>query len=128
MTVRPALFVITVALAFLATVHAQPQADDDRWVAATLKKMTLDDKVGQLLVSSFGSEYLSTDSREYDALVKAIHYTDSMGMAVTLTYDFYDRAERSAVRALAGEAPITGKLPIGLPGLAERGAGLTRTP
>src|SRR6266545_5757839 len=48
-------------------------ADDARWVAATLKKMTLDDKVGQLLVSSFGSEYLSTDSREYDALVKSIH-------------------------------------------------------
>ena len=46
--------------------------------------------------------------------------------AILLTYDFYDRAERSAVRALAGEAPITGKLPIGLPGLAERGAGLTR--
>jgi beta-N-acetylhexosaminidase len=49
------------------------EADDERWVAATLKKMTLDDKVGQLLVSSFGSEYMSTDSREFDALVKAIH-------------------------------------------------------
>ena len=48
--------------------------------------------------------------------------------AILLTYDFYDRPERSAVRALAGEAPITGKLPIGLPGLAERGAGLERRP
>ena len=48
--------------------------------------------------------------------------------AILLTYDFYDRAERSAVRALAGEAPITGKLPIGLPGIAERGAGLARPP
>jgi beta-N-acetylhexosaminidase len=48
--------------------------------------------------------------------------------AMLLTYDYYDRAERSAVRALAGEAPITGKLPIGLPGLAERGAGLERRP
>ena len=46
--------------------------------------------------------------------------------AMLLTYDFYDRAERSAVRALAGESPITGKLPIGLPGVAERGAGLER--
>ena len=46
--------------------------------------------------------------------------------AIMLTYDFYDRAERSAVRALAGEAPITGTLPITLPGIAERGAGLTR--
>ena len=48
-----------------------PEAE--RWVEATLKKMTLDEKVGQLLVSSFGSEYLSTDSREYDALAKAVH-------------------------------------------------------
>jgi beta-N-acetylhexosaminidase len=48
-------------------------ADGERWVAATLKKMTVDDKVGQLLVSSFGSEYISSDSREYDALVKAVH-------------------------------------------------------
>jgi beta-glucosidase-like glycosyl hydrolase len=46
--------------------------------------------------------------------------------AIMLTYDFYDRAERSAVKALAGESPITGKLPIGLPGVAERGAGLER--
>jgi beta-N-acetylhexosaminidase len=46
--------------------------------------------------------------------------------AIIVTYDFYDRAERSAVRALAGEAPITGKLPIALPGVAERGAGLER--
>lgn len=46
--------------------------------------------------------------------------------AILLTFDFYDRAERSAVRALAGEAPITGRLPIGLPGVAERGAGLMR--
>jgi hypothetical protein len=42
------------------------------------------------------------------------------------TYDFYDRAELSAVRALAGEAPIGGRLPIRLPGLAETGAGLDR--
>jgi beta-N-acetylhexosaminidase len=46
--------------------------------------------------------------------------------AILVTYDFYDRAERSAVKALTGESSITGKLPIGLPGVAERGAGLTR--
>jgi hypothetical protein len=46
--------------------------------------------------------------------------------AILVTYDFYDRAERSAVKALTGESSITGKLPIGLPGVAERGAGLIR--
>jgi len=46
--------------------------------------------------------------------------------AIVVTYDFYDRAERSAVKALAGETAITGRLPITLPGVAERGAGLER--
>lgn len=46
--------------------------------------------------------------------------------AVLLTYDFYDGAEAAAVRAIAGEAPITGKLPIGMPGMYEVGAGLIR--
>jgi beta-N-acetylhexosaminidase len=46
--------------------------------------------------------------------------------AVMLTYDFYDLAEASAVRALAGESPIGGHLPISLPGLFEAGFGLVR--
>jgi beta-glucosidase-like glycosyl hydrolase len=46
--------------------------------------------------------------------------------AVLLTYDFYDGAETSAVRALVGEAPIGGKLPITLPELFPVGHGLTR--
>ena len=46
--------------------------------------------------------------------------------AVMLTYDFYDLAESSAVRALVGDAPITGKLPIAIPGLFDAGWGMTR--
>jgi beta-glucosidase-like glycosyl hydrolase len=46
--------------------------------------------------------------------------------AMLLTYDFSDYAEQSAVKALAGEIPIAGKLPITLPGLFQRNEGLTR--
>ena len=46
--------------------------------------------------------------------------------AMILAYDFYDLAELSAVRALAGEAPITGRLPISLPGMFEAGWGIVR--
>jgi hypothetical protein len=46
--------------------------------------------------------------------------------AVLLTYDFYDRAEAAAVKALAGEIAIGGKLPIELPGYAKVGAGIDR--
>ena len=46
--------------------------------------------------------------------------------AVLLTYDFYDLAEASAVRAITGEASISGRLPIGLPGMFPVGHGLDR--
>ena len=46
--------------------------------------------------------------------------------AILLTYDFYDLAELSALRAVTGEAPITGHLPIALPGMVEVGWGIVR--
>ena len=46
--------------------------------------------------------------------------------AVLLTYDFYDMAEASAVRAIAGEAAIGGRLPIALPGYFSIGHGIDR--
>jgi beta-N-acetylhexosaminidase len=46
--------------------------------------------------------------------------------AMLLTYDVYDLPERAAVRAITGEAPIGGRLPIGIPGLFPIGHGLDR--
>jgi beta-N-acetylhexosaminidase len=46
--------------------------------------------------------------------------------SVLLTYEFSDAMETAAVRALAGETRIGGKLPITLPGLYPFGHGLTR--
>ena len=60
----------------------------------------------------FGNPYVATFLSELPAMV--------------LTYDFYDVAEHSAVRAIVGETAITGHLPVGLPGLFPVGHGLTR--
>jgi beta-N-acetylhexosaminidase len=46
--------------------------------------------------------------------------------AILLGYEFIDSMEVAAVRALAGETAIGGKLPITLPGLFPFGHGLTR--
>ena len=46
--------------------------------------------------------------------------------ATLLTYDFYDATERAAVSAIAGEAPIGGKLPITLSPQFKMGDGLDR--
>ena len=42
------------------------------WVEDTFKKMTLDDKVGQLVVSSFQSTYLANDSDAFEAMAQKI--------------------------------------------------------
>ncbi len=47
--------------------------------------------------------------------------------AMLLTYDFGDLAEASAVRALAGEIGVSGKLPIAIPEIAGVGEGLIAT-
>lgn len=60
----------------------------------------------------FGSPYAVLGLRELPAML--------------VTYDFSDHAERAAVRALAGEIGIGGRLPIALPGLFDLGHGLTR--
>jgi beta-N-acetylhexosaminidase len=60
----------------------------------------------------FGNPYTATFLQELPAML--------------LTYDFYDRAEASAVRAIAGESAISGRLPIALPGMFAEGFGLTR--
>ena len=44
----------------------------EKWVAATFKAMTLDEKVGQLLVTSTESEFLSTDSDEFEKLAAKV--------------------------------------------------------
>jgi beta-N-acetylhexosaminidase len=46
--------------------------------------------------------------------------------AQLLTYDFTDAMETAAVRAITGEIPIGGKLPITLPGMYQFGHGLAR--
>ena len=46
--------------------------------------------------------------------------------AVLLSYEFSDAMETAMARAITGQAPITGKLPISLPGMYQFGHGLTR--
>ena len=104
-----------VASVFVRAASASGRVD----LAAPLQRLLQD---VSRLTSSSGRPFLTTFfGNPYAAM-----YLPELPV-VLLTYDFYDRAEASAVRALAGEAAIGGRLPIGLPGLFERGAGLTRS-
>ncbi|MEW5982733.1 MAG: glycoside hydrolase family 3 N-terminal domain-containing protein [Acidobacteriota bacterium] len=88
--VRPMVIALVVALAAL-TAQASTQRpretreeklarqaaekrehDAARWVERTLKRMTLDEKIGQLLVPSLNAAYLSTDTDEYERLMHLV--------------------------------------------------------
>jgi beta-N-acetylhexosaminidase len=65
-----------------------------------------------LVVTFFGNPYVASFVPELPA--------------VLLTYDFYDQAERAAARAIEGEAPISGRLPITLSPQLPAGYGIER--
>jgi beta-N-acetylhexosaminidase len=79
----------------------------------TLARRTRDTNI-PFVTTFFGNPYVATFLPELPATM--------------LTYDFYDAAELSAVRALTGETAIGGRLPIALPGLFPVGHGLIREP
>ena len=67
-----AVFWVVVASGLLAAARDPFTLDRaaERWVEQTMKKLTVDEKVGQLIVPSFESNFLSTDSddvRDADA-------------------------------------------------------------
>ena len=70
-----------------ATVSRTSAADRSRidkaarqWVDATLKKMSLEQLVGQMIFAPFNSTYLSSDTDDYDELVKLVHETQIGGV------------------------------------------------
>jgi beta-N-acetylhexosaminidase len=63
-----------------------------------------------LVFTSFGSPYVLTHVPELPSYIVA--------------YDTYPGAESAAIRAMTGEIPFLGKLPVSLPGLYQVGHGL----
>src|SRR4051794_40895205 len=49
-----------------------PERDATRWVEKTLASLSLDEKIGQLVVPSFESTYMASDSDEYARLADLV--------------------------------------------------------
>src|SRR5438132_13980910 len=92
-------------------------------IASYSGRMDLSDRQVSLL------EGLGTGSKPFVAVLFGNPYTATFLQklpTMMLTYEEFDGIEAAAVRALAGEAPIGGKLPISLPGMFPIGHGLER--
>jgi len=79
---------------------------------ALLENLARDAGSRPLVVVALGSPFLGDVAAKLGALV--------------VTYELGDAPEAAAVRALTGEAPIGGRLPVSLPGLYAAGHGLDR--
>jgi beta-glucosidase-like glycosyl hydrolase len=67
--------VLLSAVCSVSTAPRDPFALDraaEQWVSDTLKRLTLDEKIGQLIVPSFESNFLSTDSDTFDTLARLV--------------------------------------------------------
>lgn len=78
----------------------------------TLLEQLAADPKRPLAVAAFGSPYVGELAPKVPAIL--------------LAYDWGDAAEAAAARALCGDAPIGGKLPVTIPGLFPAGHGLER--
>ena len=61
---------------------AQPALDKtaQQWVDATLKKLTIEQLVGQMIFAPLNSTYLRSDSDQYEGLVKLVHESQIGGL------------------------------------------------
>ena len=66
--------VVISCVALLSSAPAPPPLDRAaaKWVEDTKKHLTLDEKVGQLIVPAFESNFLSTDSDTFDQLTRLV--------------------------------------------------------
>ena len=93
-------------------------------IASFSGRMDLSPQAAQLLESIAGDQ-----QKPFVTVIFGNPYT-AMALpklpAEILTYEYTDAMEAAAVRALAGETAIGGKLPVSLPGMYPFGYGMTR--
>src|SRR5262245_887667 len=71
---RAFLLLLTLAVSgWSLSAQAPLDKEQSAWVETTLKKLTLEELVGQMVFASISSTFLSTDTQAYDDLVTLVH-------------------------------------------------------
>jgi len=105
---------------------AKLSAGDEKWVAQTLKKMTLEEKLGQLLMVYYFGGFLSTESEEYKQLLRQVEQNHVGGFVVQTrgTPLGYDRSQVYPTAVLANELQSHAKVPLLIGADFERGTAM----
>ncbi|HEV2488530.1 MAG TPA: glycoside hydrolase family 3 N-terminal domain-containing protein [Candidatus Acidoferrales bacterium] len=96
------------------TPKAQAVRADEKWVTATLKKMTLEEKLGQLVMVYYWGRFTSTDSPEYQELLREVKENRVGGIILQAkrTPTGVERSQVYASAALANQLQRAAKIPL----------------
>lgn len=120
--------VILLLLAQAASTQSRKPAPrtDEKWVESTLKKMTLDEKVGQLMMVFYFGGFTSADSDEYKELMDLVEKRHVGGLVVRTrgTPLGVGRSQVYPTAALANQLQSRAKIPLLVAADFERGTAM----
>lgn len=121
------LLVIAVLCLVVNSVHAADPVhldrDGEKWAEKTLKKMTLEEKVGQLFMVWVKAEFFNVDSPQLRDLQTAIHkyYLGGFGLTVPVEAGQLLKTQPFEAAALLNELQSTSQFPLLIAADFERG-------
>jgi beta-N-acetylhexosaminidase len=130
--ILPAIFlVLTLTLsAFAKDKHSPPAplkpAHDDRWAEKTLRKLTVEEKIGQVFMIWCRASFLNVESPEYLQWLEAMqrYHIGSFTMSVHVDGPFLWRTEPYEVAELLNRLQRKSKLPLLFAADFERGVSM----
>ncbi len=105
---------------------ARLSADAEKWVAQTLKKMTVEEKLGQLLAVYYFGGFVSTESEAYRQLLQQVEQNHVGGFIVQTrgTPLGIDRSQVYPTAVLANQLQSHAKVPLLIGADFERGTAM----
>ena len=93
---------------------SRPVRVDNRWVEKTLKKMTLGEKLGQLVMIYYWGRFTSTESPEYQELLREVKdkYIGGIILQAQRTPTGVERSQVYPSAALANQLQRAAKIPL----------------
>src|SRR6266852_6123952 len=110
-----------------ASAKAKPQSNEqEKWVESTLKQMTLEEKVGQVLFTTYHGSFTSTDSASYEKMMRDVEDLH-VGGFINITHGSPLGIVKSQVyptAALTNQLQAKSKLPLLIGADFERGTAM----
>ncbi|HEY0657434.1 MAG TPA: glycoside hydrolase family 3 N-terminal domain-containing protein, partial [Pyrinomonadaceae bacterium] len=113
--VLAALFITVISVGQFALAQVKKtDASQSEWVAETLKKMTLREKIGQMMVMPLNGEFANVNSEKFREMRRQIEESHVGGFTLF-------RGEANSIAVLTNEAQKLAKIPLFFSADYERG-------